>query len=74
MKQREMEMCRERLEEHLVAVLYPSCERSQQRKWGSVYARVCLITQVALRQSSCKETGHVGAPAHQAKKTPLGSI
>lgn len=43
MKQRELEAHRERLNEHLAAVLYPSCERSQQRKWGSVYARGLLL-------------------------------
>lgn len=43
MKQRELEANRERLDEHLAAVLYPSCERSQQRKWGSVYARGLLL-------------------------------
>lgn len=43
MKQSELEACRERLEEHLATVLYPACERSQQRKWGSVYARGLLL-------------------------------
>lgn len=43
MKQFEMEACRERLDEHLAAVLFPSCERSQQRKHGSVYARGLLL-------------------------------
>jgi SRSO17 transposase len=43
MKQRELEACRERLDEHLATVLYPTCERSQQRKWGSVYARGLLL-------------------------------
>ena len=43
MKQHELEAVRERLDEHLAAVLYPSCERSQQRKWGSVYARGLLL-------------------------------
>lgn len=43
MKHNELENCRERLEEHLATVLYPSCERSQQRKWGSVYARGLLL-------------------------------
>lgn len=43
MKQHELEACRVRLEEHLAATLYPSCERSQQRKWGGVYARGLLL-------------------------------
>jgi SRSO17 transposase len=43
MKQSELEECRERLSEHLAAVLYPSCERFQQRKWGSVYVRGLLL-------------------------------
>lgn len=43
MKQSELEKCRERLDEHLAAVLYPSCERFQQRKHGSVYARGLLL-------------------------------
>ena len=43
MKQHELEACRERLDEHLAVVLYPSCERSQQRKWGSVYACGLLL-------------------------------
>jgi len=38
-----LEAIREHLDEHLAAVLYPSCERSQQRKWGSVYARGLLL-------------------------------
>lgn len=43
MKHNELEACRERLEEHLATVLNPSCERSQQRKWGSVYTRGLLL-------------------------------
>lgn len=43
MQNSELEKCRERLEEHLASVLYPACERSQQRKWGGVYARGLLL-------------------------------
>jgi radical SAM protein with 4Fe4S-binding SPASM domain len=43
MRHFELEACRERLEEYLAAVLYPAFGRSQQRKWGSVYARGLLL-------------------------------
>lgn len=43
MKYSELEATRERLEDFLAQVLFPACERSQQRKWGGVYVRGLLL-------------------------------
>jgi len=43
MKYNEMDACRERLEQYLADMLFPALNRSQQRKWGSVYVRGLLL-------------------------------
>lgn len=43
MQHNELEACRERLEAFLAEMLFPSLDRLQQRKWGSVYVRGLLL-------------------------------